>query len=285
MTGVLPPTRDLPPGRQARIRAEVERAVTGRRRSKRYLVPVLAGATAVTAVVTSVVLLQPDVGTDPQPAVQITTDPPRVSETFGLSPEKLAVIEDGCTKSERVPDKLTMHQYGRDDAGEWALLYNDQVVVACNLDRGGEEYDTDRPKEVSINWLPGRFSQDIELGRLGGDLHPTIPAMAGVPGLRFVAGRVDPSVARLTYRAYDGSTVNAKIANGTYVVRIAYPPTWNPNDVSGSVELRAYDAAGNLLGTSAELTETCYYAPDSKKIVHGDRGVTADKCKPATPWR
>jgi hypothetical protein len=283
MTNVLPPARDLPPGRQARIRADLERAVSGRRAPKRYLVPVLAGVTAVTAVVTSVVLLQPD--QRPQPAVQITTDPPRVSEPFGLSPEKLAAIEDGCADSERVVDELTMHQYGRDDAGEWALLYSDQLVVACNLDRGGEKYDTDRPKRVSANWLPGPFSRDVDLGRLGGDLHPTIPAMAGVPGLRFVAGRVDPSVARLTYRAYDGSTVDAKIANGTYVVRIAYPPTWNPNDVSGPVELRAYDAAGTLLGTSADLVGTCYYAPDSMEVIHDERGATADKCKPATRWR
>ena len=37
--------------------------------------------------------------------------------------------------------------------------------------------------------------------------------------------------------------------------------------------------------TSADLAGNCYYAPDSKEIVHGARGDTADKCKPATPWR
>ncbi|KOV81405.1 hypothetical protein [Nocardia sp. NRRL S-836] len=285
MTNVPPPTRDLPPGRQAQLRAEVERAVTGRS-TRRVLVPVLAGAAAVAAAVTGVVVLQPN--TDPRPAVHITTSPtpePRVRDTFGLSPEKLAAIEEGCARSERVPGKLTVHQFGRDDAGEWALLHGDRVVVACNLGRGGEEYDTDRPSDVALHWLPGRFSLDVDLARLGGDLHPTIPAMAGVPGLRFVAGRVDPSVVRLTYRAYDGRTVDAKIANGTYVVRIAYPATWNPNDVTGAVELRAYDAAGGLLGTSAEITGSCYYAPDSGEVVHGRRGVTAENCKPATPWR
>lgn len=285
MTNMLPPTRDLPPGRQARIRADLERAVSGRRSSKRYLVPILAGATAVTAVVTSVVLLQPN--TDPKPAEQTPAPAPKVRDTFGLTPEQVAAIEQGCAKPEDVSDKLTLHQFSRDDAGQGALLYTDRVVVACNLDRGGEEYDTDRPKEVFINWLPGHFSMDISLGRLGGDLHrnPPIPAMAGVPGLRLVAGRVDSSVTRMTYRGYDGRTVEAKIANGTYVVRIAYPSTWNPNDVPSTAELRAYDAAGNLLGTNTDLAGTCYYAPDSKEIIHGERGVTADKCKPATPWR
>ncbi len=282
MNSTLPPARDLPPGRQARIRAELERAVSSRGSTKRYLVPILAGATAVAAVVTSVVLLQPDLG--PKPAVQITTSPSPKPD-FGLSPENVTAIEQGCAKPEDVTEKLTLRQFGRDDAGQWALLYNDRVAVVCNIERGGEEYDTNRPGEVAINWLPGHFSMDMDSSRLGGDLHPSIPAMAGVPGLRFVAGRVDSSVARMTYRAYDGTTVEAKIANGTYVVRIAYPSTWNPNDVTGTTELRAYDAAGNLLGTSAELVGTCYYDPQTKQVIHGERGVTADKCKPATPWR
>ena len=284
MTNTLPPTRDLPPGRQARIRADLERAVSGHRSSKRYLVPILAGATAVTAVVTSVVLLQPP--SQPTPAVHVTTSPPTSTKPdFGLSPQEVAAIEQGCAKQEDVSEKLTLHQFGRDEAGRWALLYNNRAAVVCNIDRGGEDYDTNRPGEVVLNWLPGHVSVDADGTRLGGDLHKDIPEMVGVLGLRFIAGRVDSSVARLTYQTEDGRAGEAKIVNGTYVVRLAYPSTWDPNAIHRTTELRAYDAAGNLLGTSADLAGNCYYAPDSKEIIHGARGATADKCKPATPWR
>jgi hypothetical protein len=285
MTSMLPPTRDLPPGRQAQIRAEVERAVTGRR-PMRLVVPVLAGVASVAAVATSVVLLRPAPVTDTTPAVHITTSPmPSTKADFGLSPQEVTAIEQGCAKPEDVSEKLTLHQFGRDEAGRWALLYNNRAAVVCNIDRGGEDYDTNRPGEVVLNWLPGHFSVDADGTRLGGDLHPTIPKMAGVLGLRFIAGRVDSSVARLTYRTEDGRAGEAKIVDGTYVVRVAYPSTWDPNAVPRTTELRAYDAAGNLLGTSADLAATCYYVPDSKEIIHGERGVTPDRCKPATPWR
>lgn len=285
MTNTLPPTRDLPPGRQARMRADLERAVSGHRSSKRYLVPILAGATVVTAVVTSVVLLRPE-GAQPQPAVHVTTSPaPSTKADFGLGPQEITTIEEGCAKAELLSTKLTLHQYGRDAAGKWALLYDDQTALVCNIDRGSDDYDANRPAKIAINWLPGHFSLDGDASRLGGDLHPTIPKMAGVPGQVFVAGRVDTSVARMTYRAKDGTTVEAKIVDGTYVARIAYPSTWDHNEVTGTAELRAYDAAGNLLGTSADLADTCYYAPDSGEVIHGKRGIPADQCKPATPWR
>ncbi|WP_086665080.1 hypothetical protein [Lentzea kentuckyensis] len=286
MTSMLPPTRDLPPGRHTQIRAEVERALTGRRRSSRLTVPILAAAAAMAVVAAGVVLFRSGPA-EHTPAVQITTSPtstPTLRHTFGLTPEQITAIEQGCAKAENMTGRPTMYQYGREDAGPWALVYTDRAVLTCDLGRGGVEYYTFRPAEVVRGWLPGHFSVDWVSSALGGDVTPSIPELAGAPGYRVVAGRVDSSVARITYRPQDGEVAEAKIVNGTYVARIAYPSNWAPS-VNGPMELWAYDDAGNLLGTNTELAATCYYAPDTKEIVHGEKGASADKCKPATPWR
>src|SRR3712207_1213424 len=99
MTSMLPPTRDLPPGRHTRIRAEIQSKVNGR---KRLTVPILAAAAAVLTVVASVVLLRPD-SAEPTPAVHVTTSPPTeltpttrpAPVVAGLSPERIAAIEKG----------------------------------------------------------------------------------------------------------------------------------------------------------------------------------------------
>ncbi len=292
MTNVLPPARDLPPGRQARIRAEVERAVTGRRASKRYLVPVLAGVSAVTAVVTSVVLLQPDQGPDPQPAVQITSDPaPAERETFGLKPEQLALIEQGCAKSAKVTDKLTLSNYGRDDAGRWALLYSDKTAVWCDIGRGGEEFDADGgPGGLHLDWLAGNYSTHVSGVRPGGDERPLKPALAGAAGYRFDAGRVDSSVARMTWTASDGRTVEAKIANGTFAVRLLFPSTGSGGVERSYTEIRAYDAAGNLLDPDSDSERKCWVVLGKNEAIPDYRPVDVAesdgrKCQPAKPWK
>lgn len=288
---MLPPTRDLPPGRQARIRADLERAVTGRAQ-KRYLVPILAGVAAVTAVVTSVVLLQPD--TDPKPAVHITTDPTPPQQqrvTFGLTPEQITEIEQGCAKSAKVTDKLTLVNYGRDEAGRWALLYTDRAAVWCDIGRGGEEYDTSGPNYLEINWLAGNYSTHVGGVRPGGDTFPAKPALAGALGYRLRGGRVDSSVARMTWSDSDGKTAEAKIANGTFVLRLLQPSTWGGGaDSSYTTVLRAYDAAGNLLDPDSDSEQKCWIVPDNRDVIPDYRPIelvetATKKCQPARPWK
>ncbi|ANZ39009.1 hypothetical protein BBK82_25995 [Lentzea guizhouensis] len=293
MTGVLPPTRDLPPGRQARIRADLERAVAGRGSVRRYLVPVLAGATAVTAVVTSVVLLQPDQGPDPQPAVHVTTDPePAQRETFGLTPEQIAQIEQGCAEDAKVPDKATLSNYGADEAGRWALLYTAKAAVWCDIGRGGEEYEASGgPGGLHVDWLAGNYSTHVGGVRPGGDSHPFKPALAGTAGYRIRAGRVDSSVARMTWTASDGGTAEAKIANGTFVLRMLYPSTWDGGgDANFSTERRAFDAAGNLLDPDSDGEGKCWVVPGTNEAIPDYRPVDVAesdgrKCQPAKPWK
>jgi hypothetical protein len=281
MTSMLPPTRDLPPGRQAQIRGELERAVTGRRIT-RLVVPILAGATAVVAVATSVVLLRPDQGTAPQPAVQITTSPSPTSTTvdFGVPPETVAAIEEGCAKAGGV-GKAKLHQLVWEEA-RWALLYTDNEALNCHIGLGGVEYSVGTMKG-DLRWLPGHFSVDETFSSPGGDLPAAKPADAGKRGFHQVSGRVGEKVARVTLSA-DTLVVDAKIVNGTYAGRIYYPSTWRFPENAPSPVVRAYDAAGNLLGSSDTMWQTCYENPQTGELV-SVRQKPTDQCLPALPWK
>jgi hypothetical protein len=293
MTSMLPPTRDLPPGRQTRIRAELERAVAGRRRTSRFTVPLLAAAAAVAVVVTGVVLFKPRPA-DPAPAVHITTSPtsaPKVRDTFGLTPERIAAIEEGCARSSAVPGKLTLHQFDLVGTDGFALLYTDNAYVACQIGRGGKEYHAGGYQPMYIGYLAGHFAIDAGGSYPGGDTNKNFPALAGAPGYRIFAGRVDSSVARITYRAPDGRTAEAKIANGTYLVRMMYPSTWTDGgNVNGpGQEMRVYDAAGNLLGTSADQENKCWTMPGVDETLPDHRPIEmvetpTMKCQPAPRW-
>ncbi|MET9229576.1 hypothetical protein [Lentzea sp. NPDC003310] len=277
MTSMLPPTRDLPPGRHARIRAELERAAAGRRR--RLLFPVLAGVASIAAVAASVALLSPAPG-PPSPAVQITSSPPETpkSPDFGVPPDTVAAIEKGCSRIAGTGD-AKLYQL-LDGETRWALLYSDNAALGCTLGQGGMEYNSGF-SGTDVRWLPGLLAVDESSATAGGDLNLK-PAYAGMPGTRTVAGRVDPRVARVTY-TIDGKTVEASVANGTFAVRIHYPSSWTiPNDDVRGV-LNAYDAQGVLLVTLNGYQPGCWVDPGGR-IVQGDRRADPLTCKPAVAW-
>jgi hypothetical protein len=281
MTSMLPPTRDLPPGRHTQIRAELERAAGGRRGSSRLAVSILAAAAAVAVVVTGVAVLRPD-PTDPAPAVLITSSPPTTQTTadFGLPPEEVKAIEEGCAKSAGV-GKATLRQLMIEET-RWALLYTEKESLSCTIGVGGKDYNSGFG-QVALHWLPGHFSVDDVSANSGG-ARRSKPSDAGSPGFRTLTGRIDAKVARVTISA-DDRTVDARIANGTYAARLYYPPFWAiPQNDKGPV-VRAYDAAGTLLGTSSELWEACFFDPDNGAIVYGDRRKTREQCQVATPWK
>jgi hypothetical protein len=277
MTSMLPPTRDLPPGRHTQIRAELERAVSGRKTS-RLTVPILAAAAAVLTVAASVVLLRPD-PSEPTPAVQVTTSPTLPTAfDFGVSQETVTAIEEGCARSAHV-GKATLYQLRREET-TWAVLYTEKEELTCSIGVGGMEYNSGFG-QASIPYLPGHFSVDDQSASSGGDVMGR-PAYLGVPGYRTVAGRIGPKVAKVTYTV-DGQTVEAKIANGTYAARIYYPPTWGiPNPTPEVV--RAYDEKGEPLGVSTDLETTCYYAPDMTVVYGSRRQGESSNCKPVSPW-
>ncbi|MEU0884584.1 hypothetical protein ABZ345_38845 [Lentzea sp. NPDC005914] len=276
MTSMLPPTRDLPPGRHAQIRAELERAAGGRKTS-RLTVPILAAAASVLAVAAGIAVLRPD-PSEPAPAVQITTSPTLpAAPDFGVSQETIAAIEEGCAKSAGV-GKATLHQLRREET-TWAVLYTEREELTCSIGVGGMEYNSSFG-QTSVQYLPGHFSVDGQTASAGGDVMGR-PAYLGVPGNRTVVGRVGPKVAKVTYTV-DGKTVEAKIANGTYAARIYYPPTWGIGEPTPEV-VRAYDEKGAPLGASTDLETTCYYSPDMT-VVYGTRKQENADCKPVSPW-
>jgi hypothetical protein len=80
-------------------------------------------------------------------------------------------------------------------------------------------------------------------------------------------------------------TVDATLANGTFVVRILYPlgPDGHA-DYDGGV-VRAYDATGRLLGEFFDRDGPCYVTEEGACIGPG-RPENSDhtKCLPAVPW-
>ncbi|HEX7302301.1 hypothetical protein [Lentzea sp.] len=273
MTSTLPPTRDLPPGRHARIRSEVERGIGSRRR---LLVPVLAGAAVVAAVVASVVVFQPSA--PPSPAVHITTAP--ATTVTSVPPEEVKAIESGCSRSAgRTGARL--HQYLGEET-RWALLYTGDAALTCTLGEDGMAYNA-AFVQVAVGWLPGHFSVDGIGTSAGGDVAGR-QETAGRPGYRTAVGRIDAKVARVTVTA-DGRTVDARIADGTYAARLHYPPSWGiPHDDQGML-VQAYDADGRSLGSSTGTWGECYYEPGTSTVLYGDDRIPADRCQPATPWR
>lgn len=296
MTSMLPPARDLPPGRQEEIRVEIEHAVVRRGPRRMRLVPVLAAATAVGVVAAGVVYLAPS--RQPQTAIQpaplpttqqssTPTAPTTRAEPVlpGLSAERIAAIEKGCHESAGMGGKPKLYQVVGTGPGAFALLYHDRGALTCTLDNPGFAYNSGGTGGYDPEWLPGYFSLDANEASSGGDVPGGKPIYRGVPGYRTAAGRVDSKVARVTLTT-DGRTTEGKIANNTYVVRVEYPSTWSHATWNDNGEVRAYDAAGNLLGTTAG-PDKCHVNPQGVIVSGGWQNPNVDPktCELARPWR
>ncbi|GAB2830559.1 hypothetical protein [Lentzea nigeriaca] len=293
MTSTLPPARDLPPGRQDEIRVEIEQAVAGRGARRMRLAPVLAAATAVGAVVAGVVFFTPS--SQPQTAIQpapMTTQSASATPTTrpapvvpGLSEERIAAIEKGCLESTGLSGEPKLYQHVGSGPGAFALIYTANAMLTCTLDSGGMAFNSGFSSGFDPEWLPGHFSTDSIGASSGGDTPYNRPIYRGVHGYRTAAGRVDSKVARVTFTA-DGQTVDATIANNTFVARIVHPTTWSPPEDNQFGEVRAYDAVGNLLGTN-KGSEKCYANPQGVIVPGGWVNPDTDPktCEPALPWR
>lgn len=291
MNSTLPPARDLPPGRQAQIRAEVERAVSAR--SPFRFAPLVTAVTAVGAVVAVVAFLQPWQRTEAVgPARQETTALPTTTTSAaptkpvipGLTPERIAEIEEGCVRIGPGSGQGTLYQYGEDEAGRWALVYTENAALTCTIDGPGMPYNAGFSAGFDLRWLSGPFRVDTNGGSAGGDILGNKEIYRGQHGSSVVAGRVAPEVARITF-TYDGQTVDATIANGTFVARNIYPTDWSIPEDAGPLDVRAYDRDGKLLGSSADLGKKCFVDPDGRIVDGGWNGSDPTKCDPAVRWK
>jgi hypothetical protein len=275
MNAVLPPTlpssRDLPPHRHAQIRAELQRAATAPRHDHRRLVPVLAAALAVLAVVALAVWLVPDRHTRlTEPAGRRTTPPPPPTSQGarpepvipGLSASDRHAIEQGCGTSafgvgdgQNPPtpgltdtrDTVRLYNLTQDQAGRLALLYGERAVLNCDLDWPSLPYNAGFGGMLTPTWPPpSPIVVDTAGSGSGGDVGGNKAIYRGLPGTEFAGGRISDQVAKVTY-TQGSDTVTAALANGTFLVRIVHPSTWAIPDNYPRGVIRAYDAAGKLL--------------------------------------
>lgn len=267
MTTMLPPTRDLPPGRHQEIRARIERSVTARRRAMRFATVATAAAAAVAAVVV-VMPSDADTGYFAAPPAMVP----------GLTQEQVKEIEDGCWKASRTPDRPVLYRYHRDSAGAFALLYVPNEALDCDLTTPGRYYSNmyiPGKKGFDTRWLAGHFSIDAWT-QMSGD-------RVARNGHQTVAGRVDSEVRRMTWTLW-GKTVDVEISNGTFVGRIVQPADWDiVKEIDRQESLKAYDADGKLIGDSHEVKDKCFVDDDGNLV----SGWTEDTstCLPAMPWR
>lgn len=275
MNAVLPPTlpspRDLPPHRHARIRAELLRTATAPRHDRRRLVPVLAAAVAVLAVVALAVWLVPGRNTRlTEPAATRTTPPPPTSTHHGrpdpvlpgLSTSDRHAIEQGCGASafggavgQNPPtpgvtdtrDTVRLYNLTQDQAGRLALLYGEHAVLNCDLDRPSMPYNAGFGGVLAPTWPPpSPIVVDTAGAASGGDIRGGKAIYRSLPGTEFAGGRITDQVAKVTY-TQGADTVTATLANGTFLVRMIHPTTWAIPTNYPRGTIRAYDAAGTLL--------------------------------------
>jgi hypothetical protein len=289
MNHALPPNRDVPPRRRAQIRTRLEQEVSGGRRAVRFA-PLLTAGVAAAAVVALIAVVAPwrqgggdDVaaGVTTQAAETTTAGPPGITK---LAPERIAEIEQGCADSAGIEGTPALRQYLTDEVGAFALLYSDRDVVACTVDEPTMPYHAAMTGRPALGWLPGEFVPDYGGAVSGGDGGK--PEYAGRPGYVIAGGRVTSKVARMTFGP-NGQEVDATIANGTFLARIAHPSGWQPPvEWERENALRAYDAQGALLGEwdpGAHRTK-CWVNP-AGEVVWGARDRDPATCAPAVAWR
>ena len=255
MNTTLPPSRDLPPGRHAEIRAAVLRAATPDR-TRRWVAP-LVTATAALAVIGAVAWVAPWSGGGEPPAGQ----PPHPTETTqaptdevspsiaGLTAEEVTAIEQGCRESTFPDVRFTLLAILTDDAGRLALLRGTddrgrEYMIDCTLD-----FSPALPYNGSgggVGAFAPPVSIDINERSAGGDIPGNKAEYAGTHGTEEYAGRISPEVAKVTV-TQGGRTVEATLAGGAYLARIVHPTDWVIPETPPAPIVRAYDKDGTPL--------------------------------------
>lgn len=279
----MPPTPpELSAWRQDQIRSELLRSLDTDRPWQRPVV-IATAAASVLAVGAGLTVWQ--LGDDPAPGLQRLA--PAKPPIPGLSDEERAVIESRCTQAANrmdidvdglnLPpamdgDYVAYNVAPVGDGGRYALLYDvdRHLEIGCSI--GGKEPglqsigpDMSRPQR-DIRWMAGALAEE----------HYLATAKDTGGGHAFSAGRVNDQVARVTITS-GGRTVEASIANGTYIGRIDFP-----GEPPEPVTVRAYDAAGNLLAERDASRDGCWITPDGE-VIQGD-GNKPEECEPAQRW-
>lgn len=281
MSTMLPTPPELSARRQDEIRAELLRSLDTDRRWQRPVV-IATAAASVLAVGVGVTTWQL---TGDGPALQRLE--PAGPPIPGLPDEERAEIESRCTQAANrmdidvdglnLPptidgDYVAYNVAPVGDGGRYALLYDldRHLEIGCSVDGkepglGSFGADMSRPQR-DIRWMAGALSEE----------HYLATAKDTGGGHAFSAGRVSEQVERVTLTS-GGRTIEASIANGTYIGSIEFPA-----EPPEPVTVRAYDAEGNLLAERDASRDGCWITPDGE-VIQGDSNKP-EECEPAQRW-
>jgi hypothetical protein len=246
MNITLPPDRDLPPHRHARIRATLVRAAS-EPRPRRWMAPALSMATAVVALglVMWFVPLGADDGRAAGPATTIAAASPTAGESIvrqvRVPPEDVPELVHGCVDSAGVEGAFELKLAFADAAGQLAVLYSGDKMIACGFGGPAGEY---RPTFTVLGGFQPPISVDLNhVSTIEGSNHA---------GYQAVIGRVDPATtARVTYTQGD-VTIDAVLVGGVYAARIIRPlDWWLTGDGPPPPVVNAYNAEGDLVGSAS----------------------------------
>jgi hypothetical protein len=246
MNTTLPPGRDLPPHRHARIRATLVRAAS-EPRPRRWPAPALSVATA-TVALGLVMWFVPLGGGDGRAAGPATTSAAgnptageSVVQAVRVPPEDVPELVHGCVDSAKVEGIFELKLAFADSAGQLAVLYSGDRLITCEF--GGP------PGEYTTTFASVGFQPPICV-----DLHPIQPVTGsnGQMAYQVVIGRVDPAtIARVTLTQRD-VTVDAVLVGGVYAARIVRPVDWwLTGDSPPPLVVDAYNAESGLVGSAS----------------------------------
>ncbi|TWP53396.1 hypothetical protein FKR81_05385 [Lentzea tibetensis] len=287
MNTTIPTPRDLPPGRHTEIRAELLRATT---RKRFRFAPALTAATAlaVIALIAYFVPWRPQAA----PPAEHTTIPTTIPTTTrpaepvipGLPPEQHRAIAQGCLDSAGVTGSPRLYNYVTTDDTKHGLVFGGDSAHICTVDGPMYDFNADLHSGLDLKFIAGSFALDSTSGSAGGDASYANPARKGKRGSIVTAGRITAEVARVTMTV-DGTTVDAVLANDTFLARVLYPSTWTIPENMPAAVVRAYDAGGTLLGSSDTPDTRCYTTPDGAIMTHHQNQPDPATCLPAKLWR
>ncbi|GAB3437051.1 hypothetical protein [Actinophytocola sediminis] len=246
MNTTLPPARDLPPHRHARIRATLVHAAS-EPRTRRWKAPAFSVATAVVAV-GLVMWLVPLGDDDGRAAGQATTSAaasPNVDEStvrrVRFSKEDVPVLVQSCVDSAGVEGTFELKLAFADAAGQLAVLYGGDKLIACEF---GDPAGGYRSTFTVLGGYQPPISMDLNL----------VTTVEGSPdrmGYQVAIGRVDPAtVARVTLTQGD-VTIDAVLVDGVYAARIVRPVDWWLTGDNPPPVVDAYNAEGDLVGSAS----------------------------------
>jgi|GEM_PF-6935838 len=248
---------------------------TGGDTPRRWLLPVAAAAAAMAMLGTATVLASRDgsaTGTRVTPASAGASGLPGTAPAApsakptvpGIMPDEAREIERGCLASAGIgstaasqpapttgpsAEGVRLVNLVTDDAGRLALLYGTDAVLTCIIGGSDQPYNAGfGPLSGSAGERPGPLVVDSMGANSGGDVAGRDAPDRGQRGFELAAGRIADNVVRVTMTV-DGLTVDAVLANGTFVARLVHPSTWAVPDRPRPVLIRAFDAAGNELAT------------------------------------